>query len=162
MPSTITKNKRLRAFLITGAVASVAVAAGAQTTVTKSPVKQTASMAVVNPAMPARNAATHDDDLRITNQCVEAGETKEACLCVTHILKYEMSIGEYAKTAAQFAPSQPEGTGPAVIEASIETDPVSDLQRRQMVTAFRTITTSSDFAQRCGVASRYFERAVAG
>jgi len=46
-------------------------------------------------AVLARDAATSRNDIDLTNSCIEAGESKEHCLCVTKVFKYEMSLREY-------------------------------------------------------------------
>ena len=46
-------------------------------------------------SMPARDAATSPEDIALTNSCIEGGNEKIYCLCVTKIFKHEMTLRQY-------------------------------------------------------------------
>jgi len=50
----------------------------------------------------ARDANTFKTDKGLDAACREAGQKKETCLCVVHILKYDLPLKDYETAARQF------------------------------------------------------------
>ena len=44
---------------------------------------------------PAREIATSHEDITLTNSCIESGQEKIYCLCVTKIFKHKMTLRQY-------------------------------------------------------------------
>ena len=93
----------------------------------------------------ARDIATSSIDVKLINQCIETGQSKKDCLCVTKINKYELSLAEYKLAAKLFGRSNERTAGafntPAVVKAA---------QKQN------TLISQRDFKARCEMASDYF------
>ena len=93
----------------------------------------------------ARDIATSSIDVKLINQCIETGQSKKDCLCVTKINKYELSLAEYKLAAQLFGRSNERTSGafntPAVVKAA---------QKQN------TLISQGDFKARCEMASNYF------
>lgn len=50
---------------------------------------------LITDSMPARDASTSGEDIKLTNNCIENGKEKLYCLCVTKIFKHEMTLRQY-------------------------------------------------------------------
>ncbi|MGB6228684.1 MAG: hypothetical protein WBF53_00985 [Litorimonas sp.] len=96
---------------------------------------------------PARNIDTPFEDRRLTNACIEAGLSKADCLCVTKVLKYELTLSEYRDAVRRHT------TGPVLINASTR-----GRARTQPDPALQTLIGGADFDQRCVAADRHFAR----
>lgn len=105
----------------------------------------------------ARDAKTFQNDLSLTNRCIEAGETKAECICVTRILKYELNLRDY-KIAAQLYPFQISTTqkdvNASLLKAGYKTHDID-----HVVNITRGLTQASDFQSRCQDSQLYFSGA---
>jgi len=63
---------------------------------------QAQAASTVTDTMPARDAATSADDIKLTNNCIEGGKEKIYCLCLTKIFKYEMTLRQYRGAATLY------------------------------------------------------------
>lgn len=108
-----------------------------------------AARTVISDTTPAREVDTWREDVALINQCIRRGGEKEACVCVPFVLKYEMSVGEYREAAGTRLRQTP---APRLERGRAETD-----EARTISVATRT-ERAPDFAQRCAVAKRFFDR----
>lgn len=124
----------------------------------KKPVATASSIAPeIAQTTPARDIDTYEYDRRITNDCVEAGQDKTLCLCVTQVLKYELNFGDYQSAALQYAASDEESEDQAATLLTASTqNTISDLRRREMSQSFQALSQTVDFDNRCRTANRYF------
>lgn len=93
---------------------------------------------------PARDADTSRHDVTLINQCVERGGDKQQCLCVAQVLKYELSVADYAETARGWT-----------VAASVRTG-TDGVRRTAMDETMTALVQSGNFAERCTAARRYF------
>lgn len=109
----------------------------------------------------ARNLATQESDRALTNNCVEGGYEKQECLCVTQVLKYELSLREYDAAALIFAlESDPDSTDEALdrdnAKAELYKKGYSETELADLDRMSRSLMDASDFARRCQKASTYY------
>ncbi len=92
----------------------------------------------------ARDIATSSIDVKLINQCIETGQNKKDCLCVTKINKYELSLAEYKLVAKFF------GRG---VDSTNSSPKVTRAATKQ-----NTLIGARDFKARCEMASAYFSQ----
>lgn len=111
----------------------------------------------ITDSMPARDASTSTEDIKLTNSCIENGKEKLYCLCVTKIFKHEMTLRQYRGAITLYgqqdisdAQSRLTDQGYTKNEAGLIKSLSSDLVSEDM---FRT---------RCDKAETYFAAASEG
>ena len=102
------------------------------------------SQNIYTDATPARDAQTYSTDVKLINSCIEAGQTKEQCLCVTKIHKYESTIGQYRAAAENYSLAR--------VQRANGASNVSKASHQKP-----EITAIDNFAERCTVADAYFD-----
>lgn len=114
----------------------------------------TQALVTSNPAsfVPAKLVSTDMEDRQITNHCIEAGRSKADCVCVTKVMKYELSVGDYRNIAARVKPSESKTPALAIDRyrkkpdgPAISIDPI-----------LQTIIDSAQFSERCRVSNEFF------
>ena len=104
----------------------------------------------------ARDAETFDGDRRLDAACRKSGQGKAVCLCVTHIMKYELTLSEYRAAIRLYGQSEnrraiykilkQEGVQPADIKTAEEME--------------RVLPREYNFAERCAEAKTYYKTSV--
>ena len=104
----------------------------------------------------ARDAETFARDRALEASCRKSGQEKDVCLCVTHIMKYELTLSEYKaatrlygrpdKRTAIYSALKEDGFHPAEINMAEEME--------------RSLTANQDFATRCAEAKAYYRESV--
>jgi len=114
----------------------------------------TQALVTSNPAslVPAKLVPTDMEDRQITNHCIEAGRQKADCVCVTKIMKYELSVGDYRNIASRVKPS--ESKTPALAIDRYRKKP--DRPAIPMDPVIQTIIDSAQFSQRCRISDEFF------
>ncbi|MGB3455416.1 MAG: hypothetical protein WBG08_08825 [Litorimonas sp.] len=102
---------------------------------------------VAETVVQARHVATFETDIALTNQCVRDGGGKAVCLCVTKVLKHELTLEDYQDAVRGYVANTDTKATPW-IEAS-HAGPVVRL------------AGSADFIDRCKAADRYFDAVAA-
>jgi len=105
----------------------------------------------------ARDTATQNTDITLTNKCVENGYDKHYCLCITHIFKHALTVREY-KAAMHLYTAQSHKNPSALMGAKLTLsrqnyDPREILAIDAMQ---RQLTDDPGFENRCQTATRFF------
>lgn len=91
---------------------------------------------------PARDVATSSIDVKLINRCIETGQNKNDCLCVTKINKYELSLTEYKLAAKHFGRN---------VSGTNNSPKVTMVAHKQ-----NSLIGARNFKERCEMASKYF------
>lgn len=103
----------------------------------------------------ARDTSTFREDVALTNACVESGQNKADCLCVTYVLKYELSLPDYrAASQMLFTPANADAAAQRAANLSARNIPARITRYRNLN---RELISQSDFAPRCTEADHYFK-----
>lgn len=109
----------------------------------------------------ARDAATSKYDINLTNSCIEAGKSKQHCLCVTKIFKYEMSLREYkAATKLYQSMVSSEPTARSVTKISLHQLGYVDSEIISVDNLQRNLSRDAQFQNLCDMANAYFNPTV--
>ena len=98
----------------------------------------------------ARSADTVADDLRLINRCIDNGRSKAECLCVTQVMKYEMTLTDYRRAARAYT-----------LQASVVTrgQNVQAEPAKRVEGDISAMVSAPNFEYRCAAARDYFARA---
>ena len=114
--------------------------------------------AITKPAPMARDAATFELDKEVNHACrkskVSANKTeREACLCVTFILKYELTLPQY-KAAARLYGTH--GNNDQIYQdlrkAGVTQSDIGTAERLN-----QSLALAPDFEKRCTIAKAYYK-----
>jgi len=109
----------------------------------------------------ARDAATSRDDINLTNICIDAGQSKTHCLCVTKIFKHEMSLRQYKAATRLYASMV--SSEPAARNATnmrLKQLGYIDTEIKIVDTLQRTLSNETKFHDRCALADAYFNQTL--
>ena len=106
----------------------------------------------------ARDAATSREDISLTNSCIEAGQTKAHCLCVTKVFKYQMSLREYEAAITLYKSSHSsDPTAHSATKISLRQRGYKD-QEIVNITNFKSqLLDETSLKERCEMAAAYYE-----
>ncbi len=100
----------------------------------------------------ARDADTYADDKALVETCTSKGQTQATCLCITHVLKYELTLNEY-KAAVRLYDQDAKSVSAALRDKNVSPQ---DIQTAKDVMA--NLTGDGDFPERCAEAKAYYRR----
>lgn len=125
-------------------------------TMNKSEAQAQASTPVTD-TMPAKDAATSRDDISLTNSCIEAGEKKAHCVCVTNIFKHEMTLREYRAAISLYSGMRSEEpTALSAARMSLKAQGYSGDEILSIDMLHRRLSSKDGFKDRCDMAASYF------
>ncbi|MEP4050818.1 MAG: hypothetical protein ABJN22_01100 [Litorimonas sp.] len=101
----------------------------------------------------ARDADTFESDRALEAACRQTGQEKSVCLCVTHIMKYELTLAEH-KAAIRLYGQNGDRTA-LYTKLQNEGFEPSDINMAEQME--RSLTEDSDFALRCTEAKSYYK-----
>jgi len=101
----------------------------------------------------ARDANTFDTDKALDATCRKSGQKKSVCLCVTHIMKYELTLSEYRAATRLYGQSGDRTALKQVLRT--EGTPASDIAMAEQME--RSLLKTDDFAIRCSEAKSYYK-----
>lgn len=107
----------------------------------------------------AKIQETFREDARLTNSCIEAGQDKAYCLCLTSIYKHRLSPRDYSAAVTLYEnekTAQPETLKAGHTHISTQTHSGLELQR--LNAKRQTLTNSAEFENNCREATAFFER----
>lgn len=106
----------------------------------------------------ARDAATSRADIALTNSCIEAGQTKDYCLCVTKVLKYQMSLREYM-AAVKLYPNgfNSDPTARSALKISLRQSGYNDQEITNIENFQSQLLERTNLKQQCEMASAYYD-----
>jgi len=137
----------LAALFITSASASLPVQAEARI-----PAAQTYPVISLDTPL-ARDAQTFDDDKALDAACRQTGEDKAVCLCVTHIMKYELTLSEYQAATRLYGRSN----GRSKIRGMLEAEGFKRTEISMAEEMEQSLVGDKDFALRCTEAKAYYQ-----
>ncbi len=107
----------------------------------------------------ARDAATFEDDKKLNLACRNSQDpkmkrTQDACLCVTHVLKYELTLTEYRAAAILYgATGDREPLYQTLRDRKFSADDINVAEHME-----KNLFGTSDFAERCANAKAYYKQ----
>ena len=101
----------------------------------------------------ARDAETFEMDKTLDAACRKTGQDKSICLCITHIMKYELTLLEYRAATRLYGDSGDRVRLRDTLKA--EGFVARDIEIAEQMA--RTLTEDADFAQRCRQAKSYYK-----
>jgi len=105
----------------------------------------------------ARDMPTFREDTGLANSCIEAGGTKTHCICVTTILKHEMSVREYKAAVKLFAAGKSaEPTAMTSTKMSLRSQTYTPREINRINAFQRKLIEADGFEDRCTQAAQYF------
>ncbi len=109
----------------------------------------------------ARDANTFEDDKALNLACRQSRGTasssegsRDVCLCVTHVLKYELTLAEYRAAVRLYGKAQDRET----LRQTLQSQGLTASEITKAEEMERTLVGSDDFAQRCANAKAYYKR----
>lgn len=108
----------------------------------------------VSDSIAAREAATSREDITLTNSCIENGNEKIYCLCVTKIFKNKMTLREYRAAVELY---QQQDTNIRLTERGYST-----AELRSISTLSQKLSSEGTFRTLCDEAETYFSAATEG
>lgn len=107
----------------------------------------------------ARDAATSRADIKLTNSCIEAGQSKYYCLCVTKVFKHEMSLYEYEAAGLLYhSRISPAPTAISAAKISLKQQGYLETEINHVDNLQRRLLDSAKLENRCAVADAYFSQ----
>jgi len=102
--------------------------------------------------LPARHMPTDMETRSITNHCISGGGSKTGCVCLSTILKYEMTLRDYQAIAARTKTEE----RPRIILASGEKRAPERAETLDPI--IKSLLRAPDFSERCGAAESFFDK----
>lgn len=103
----------------------------------------------------ARDADTFQADRTLEAACRKSGQNKHVCLCVTHIMKYELTLAEYRAATRLYG--QP--VNRTALHDILKNEGFRPAQINLAEDMERSLTQDNDFAVRCSEAKAYYKEA---
>ena len=101
----------------------------------------------------ARDEETFENDRTLDAECRKSGQNSAVCLCVTHILKYELTLSEYQVVTRIYG--QPQDRTRLYQRLKNEGFKASEIGIAEEME--RSLTQDKDFALRCSEAKAYYK-----
>jgi len=102
----------------------------------------------------ARDAETFNDDKTLNAACRANGQGSEVCLCLTHVMKYELTLTEYKAATKLYG--QPKDRSALYTSLKSEGFSASDISTAEQME--RDLIADPDFALRCSEAKAYYRQ----
>lgn len=102
----------------------------------------------------ARDADTFESDRALEAACRQTEQDKSVCLCVTHIMKYELTLAEYKAAIRLYGQDGDRTT--LYTKLKNEGFEPSDINMAEQME--RSLIEDSDFTLRCAEAKSYYKK----
>jgi len=102
----------------------------------------------------ARDAATFNDDKALNQTCRKEGGEADVCLCLTHVMKYELTLKEYRAAVRLYG--LPKDRSAIHLTLQKEGYSKSDIGTAELME--RSLITDHDFTLRCAEAKAYYKQ----
>ena len=104
----------------------------------------------------ARDADTFANDKTLDAACRKTGQENAVCLCVTHIMKYELTLSEYrAATRLYGQPNDRTALHSALRGEGVKATEIGMAEQME-----QSLIEDEDFALRCSEAKAYYKSAA--
>ena len=101
----------------------------------------------------ARDAQTFEADKSLDAACRKSGQDKAVCLCVTHIMKYELTLSEYRAATRLYGQSGDRTALRATLkDEGFEPSEIDMAEQMEI-----SLIEDKDFAPRCAEAKAYYK-----
>ena len=104
----------------------------------------------------ARDAETFEADKTLNSACRKTGQGNAICLCVTHIMKYELTLSEYRAATRLYG--QP--TDRSALHSTLKDEGFKATEIELAQQMERSLIEDEDFALRCNEAKAYYKNAA--
>ena len=104
-------------------------------------------------SLEARDAETFQSDKTLEASCRKSGQNKSICLCVTYILKYEMTLSEYEVVTRLYGQTQNRQT----LHQSLKNEGFKPSEIGKAEAIEKALTQAVDFDARCLAAKSYYK-----
>ena len=101
----------------------------------------------------ARDAETFENDKALEAACRKTGQDKAVCLCVTHILKYELTLAEYRAATRLYGQSEDR----TAFYNSLKNEGFTASEINTAEQMEHSLIDDKDFAVRCNDAKAYYK-----
>lgn len=101
----------------------------------------------------ARDADTFENDKTLDAACRKSGQEKSVCLCVTHIMKYELTLSEYRAATRLYG----QGKDRTTLHSALKNEGVEPSEIAIAEEMERSLSQDEDFALRCAEAKTYYK-----
>ena len=100
----------------------------------------------------ARDADTFEIDKILDMQCRKMGKPSAICLCVTHVMKYELTLAEYQVATRLYGRTENRTT----LRQRLKSEGYNALEIKMAEDMERSLTENNDFDERCSDAKAYY------
>lgn len=100
----------------------------------------------------ARDADTFEIDKILNAQCRKIGKPSAMCLCVTHVMKYELTLAEYQVATRLYG--RPENR--TTLHQRLKSEGYNASEIKTAEDMERSLTEDNDFDTRCSDAKAYY------
>ena len=100
----------------------------------------------------ARDASTFQLDKTLEASCRKSGQTGAVCLCVTYVMKYELSLKEYSAATRLYG----EQTNREPLRTQLYDEGYQMAEIETALKMERDLIQNIDFAERCANAKAYY------
>ena len=109
--------------------------------------------AVTQDALMARDANTFQNDKALDAACRKTGQANSVCLCVTHVMKYELSLNQYRATTRLYGTT----TDREAIRQTLLNEGIllSDIKVAEQME--QSLIGDPNFSYRCADAKAYYK-----
>ena len=104
-------------------------------------------------SLDARDAGTFQTDKTLEASCRKTGQNKSVCLCVTYILKYEMTLSEYEVVSRLYGQPQNRQT----LHQTLKNEGFKPSEIGKAEDIENALTQAVDFDARCLAAKSYYK-----
>jgi len=125
---------------------------------TAAPAQTEVIAAQIYPTIPlntplARDAETFEIDKSLDAQCRKMGKPSSVCLCVTHVMKYELTLREYRVATRLYGQTEQR----FALQQSLRREGYTASEIEMVEEMERSLTEDDDFDERCSDAKSYYK-----
>lgn len=148
--------RNIKAALVVASIAGLAAMALASARPAfAAPNMQTAQThpAITIDSLMARDANSFQDDKALNAACRKTGQDNAVCLCVTHVMKYELSLKQYRAATRLYGTTAQRNT----IRKSLQSEGISSSEIKIAEEMEQSLISDPNFSYRCADAKAYYK-----
>lgn len=104
----------------------------------------------------ARDANTFESDKALDAACRKSGQDKAVCLCLTHVMKYEMSLNTYRAATRLYGQTGDR----SALHRKLYSKGFKKADIEMAENMERSLITADDFGPRCAEAKSYYRNSA--
>lgn len=109
--------------------------------------------AITIDSLMARDANSFQDDKALNAACRKMGQDNAVCLCVTHVMKYELSLKQYRAATRLYGTT----TQRNAIRRSLQSEGISPSEIKIAEEMEQSLIADPNFSYRCADAKAYYK-----